>query len=347
MKKGFVDFFIPIFLIAKQNEYLLYENKDDKEYYIPKITEDTIRLIIGKPSNYQVKAIYLDKTQLRLFNSYRNFLNLSEQEFAVGDSFIETVKPFLSYYNRLNDYVKQTKRISKEAIALRDALAEADDPQSLFFEQIPRALGFTPSELKKNENVSRYNEKLNSVIKEISHTPNKLIDELELFINEDILGIKLRFPENKEQLQKRYQSINPKILNNKHRIFYQRLFSALDDRNSWITSLTSYLVNKRPDNFTDKDVLLFKERLKNITYEFDNIAEIKMDDINQEKEDYLKLEITSFVQGLQKKFIRLPKSKSKKIDEMENKFSSQLKGNDKQTNIALLIKLLQKEIDDE
>lgn len=347
LKQGFLDFFVPIFLVAKQNEYLLYERKDSTEYYIPKLTEDTIRLIIGKPENYFVKAIYLDDNQLRLFNTYRSFLNFSEEEFVIGDTFIETVKPFLSYYKRLNDYVKQTKRLSKEAIELRDALADADDPQALFFDKIPQSLGFSTSELKKSENILQYNESLNKTIKEITHAPSKLIDELESFINDEILGLQLQFPENKEQLQKRYQTLNPKMLNNKHRVFYQRLFSALDDRVSWITSLTSFIVNKRPDNFTDRDVLLFKENLKKVIYELDNIADIKIDDINQEKEEFLKLEITSFVQGLQRKLIRLPKGKSKKIDEMENQLQNQLKNNDRQTNIALLIKLLQKEINDE
>ncbi len=54
------------------------------------------------------------------------------------------------------------------------------------------------------------------------------------------------------------------------------------------------MVNKTLDNFTDKDLLLFKSKYPQYIHELDNLTELSEGDIDQEKEDVLKLEITSF-----------------------------------------------------
>jgi len=69
-------------------------------------------------------------------------------------------------------------------------------------------------------------------------------------------------------------------------------------------------------------------------------------DINFEKEEVLKLEITSFVKGIKKSLIRFPKEKLKEISNLEGEIKNKL-SNDKELNIALLTKLLQEQLKDE
>jgi len=57
--------------------------------------------------------------------------------------------------------------------------------------------------------------------------------------------------------------------------------------------------------------------------------------------------LTSFVKGVQRNLIRLPKEKFRQIDEKKRTIQDFLYKNDRQANIALLIKLLQEEIDNE
>ena len=46
----------------------------------------------------------------------------------------------------------------------------------------------------------------------------------------------------------------------------------------------------------------------------DNLTDISKKDIDEAKEEVLKLELTSFVKGVQRNLIRLPKEKAKQID---------------------------------
>ena len=79
--------------------------------------------------------------------------------------------------------------------------------------------------------------------------------------------------------------------------------------------------------------------------ELDNLCNLAKSDVNLDTEEVFKLEITSFINGLQKYTIRLPKEKIKEIKVLEADIKSKLSG-DRNMNVALLLKLLQNEIDE-
>src|SRR5690606_22356973 len=78
--------------------------------------------------------------RLKVFNKYREFLDQQKQEKVSQEGFIESVRPFLVFYKELNNYSKNTQRITPEARALREAIVNAQDPEKTFFEVIPQAL---------------------------------------------------------------------------------------------------------------------------------------------------------------------------------------------------------------
>jgi hypothetical protein len=69
--------------------------------------------------------------------------------------------------------------------------------------------------------------------------------------------------------------------------------------------------------------------------------------VDSSKEDLIKFEITTFVKGLQKKLVRIPKIKSEEMLNLKAEIEQKLSAYDKTQNIALLIKLLQEQIDDD
>ena len=78
-----------------------------------------------------------------------------------------------------------------------------------------------------------------------------------------------------------------------------------------------------------------------------DLTDICKKDIDETKEEVLKLELTSFVKGVQRNLIRLPKEKANQISMKKQEIQKMLYVEDRQANIALLIKLLQEEIENE
>lgn len=344
LKDGFIEFWIQIYLIAKRNEFAIYEGTD----FIPYLNEETLDVALRQPQKYRIQSFYLTKKKLKIFNNYRYFLNQIEEEKPTNESFIETVKPFLTFYRGLVQYTKNTENISKEAKNLREAIIDSTDPKKMFFDAIPRALGYSINDFDKDNNVlEELTISLKNAVRELSSTFDNLINRIEEYLNREILGQDLNFPDNKLLLQKRYKKLKIHSLNTKQKVFYQRISTSLDDRKSWINSLGMALMNKSLETINDTEEKILLDRLKAIIHELDNLTDIsKQKDIDQNKEEYLKLEITTFVKGVQEKLIRLPKNKTKEIVTLENQIKKLLK-EDKKINIYLLTKLLQDQIDDE
>jgi hypothetical protein len=135
------------------------------------------------------------------------------------------------------------------------------------------------------------------------------------------------------------------MLSPKQRVFYQRLMSELDIRNAWINSICQAVLGKSLEIISDEEEKVLYENLRDTINELDNLCTLAKGDVDPEKEDLFKLEITSFLKGLQKQTLRLPKGKLDEFKALEADIKEKL-SNDKTTNIALLLKLLQEQIDD-
>jgi hypothetical protein len=158
MKQGFIDFWVPTFLFIKRQDFALYDATSGA--YIPNVDMLFFDLLQKHPADYAVKAFEVDGVKLDFFNQYRRFVNLGEEFNITTQSFIETIKPFLFFYKKLNDYTKHTRKFThKSTMRFRDVLATAKDPEKAFFEDLPEALGFSctcEATATTRQNISRH-----------------------------------------------------------------------------------------------------------------------------------------------------------------------------------------------
>ncbi|MEM9299104.1 MAG: hypothetical protein AAGA64_12045 [Bacteroidota bacterium] len=340
LKQGLIEFWVPIFLFAKHDDYALF----NKEVYIPYINDEVLDLLIKKPQDYSVKAFDLAGIRLEIFNQYRKLIDQTQSDEVSNDNFIETIRPFLTFYKDLPIYAKTTQRLSAKAQKLREAIKLSKDPEKAFFEDFPNALGYSIEAINKNELLlDQYFNDLQDGIKSIRNGYGDLVDRFEGFIQEEIVGSSEPFPEYKQILVKRFERLKSFLLNPEQKVFNQRLISPLDDRKSWLSSLAQSIIGKSLDSITDADENILYERFRARIYELDNLCEIEAKDVDQSKEEVLKLEITTFLDGVTNDFIRLPKKQTKKVKQLESEIKPKL-SDDKQVNIAMLTRLLQEEL---
>jgi soluble cytochrome b562 len=237
--------------------------------------------------------------------------------------------------------------LSKDAYRLRDAIANASNPEKIFFEEIPRALGYTVNDLEIKTKLEEFAIQLRNATQELSASFENLYNRIELVLNDTIGDKKLSFPENKLLLQKRFSKIRKDSLTAKSKVLIQRINTPLEDRKSWINSIATVVLNKSLDKYTDNDEKAFQTHFPELIHELDNLTDISKGDIDENKEEVLKFEITTFVKGVQKNLVRMPKNKSKEINKLAEQIKPLLNSKDKQANIALLINLLQEQIENE
>lgn len=339
LKKGFIDFWLPLFLIIKKDDYALYGS----DGYIPEMSGENVDLILKEPRDFEIKAFDVAGIKLELFSRYRTILNQPKTEKFTNKIFIETIKPFIVFYKKdLLEYTRKTKRFKhKSTIAFRDAIAKSTDPEKTFFEDFPSALGYSTTSLKNSPALAEeYIKALQESIRELRTCYDELLNRFESYLTEDLLGYKSQFPAYKDELKLRYKKLKKHLLLPQQKVFHGRILSELDERKAWLNLIAQACIGKTLDVFNDDDEKILFEKIREMIYELDNLCDLSKSDIDSEKEEVMKLEMTSFVKGLSKNLIRLPKSKDKVVQAKTNEIKNLL-GNDKQINIAILAKLLQ------
>lgn len=343
LKKGLIDFWLPIFLFTRRDDFALF----GKDGYIPMLSDGTLDLVSKDPADYEIKIFDIEGVKLDIFNRYRILLNQSEQEKPTNNTFIETIRPFLTFYRDLPAYAKHTRSLSKKTLALRDAIAFSESPEETFFEDFPGALGFTIPQLQKSEKeLAAFVSQLQQSIREIRSSFNDLVNNFEAFIQEEIIGSQSVFPAYKENLQERFSGLKRHLFMPYQRVFVQRIQSELDDRNAWLNSLAQACIGKSLEMMVDEEWPLLTERFKDIVHELDNLSDITKSGFDEDKEIAVKFEVTSFVKGLQRNLVRLPKTKNKELIQLQSVVKAKL-SNDRQLNIVMLAQLLEELIRNE
>ena len=341
LKQGLIDFWVPTFLFLRRNDFALFNT----EGFIPDLNGEILDLLSKAPKDYWIKTFDIDGVKLDIFNSYRIFLNQDVKSELTNLSFIETIKPFLVFFRKLPAYAKNTRRLSKNAVAIKDAIATSRDPEKSFFEDFPTALGTSQSQLNSDKGaLNAFTQSLQKAITEIRTSYDKLVDRVEEFIQTDIIGASVPFDEYKELLRNRFKTLKRHLLLSHQKTFIQRIDSALDDKRAWLNSISQSVVGKALENFKDEDEILFYDKLHNLIFELDSLTNLSRADIDDTKEEVLGVQFDSFMSGVKQNLIRVPKNKSKKIDSVKSDIRLNLSA-DRIINIAALTKLLQELIE--
>jgi hypothetical protein len=117
--------------------------------------------------------------------------------------------------------------------------------------------------------------------------------------------------------------------------FVQRIDSQLDDRNAWLSSIAHSVIGKSLETIKDEEEILLYDKFKNLVLELDSLTNISKADLDESKENILGIEMSSFVDGIQKRLVRFPKTKINEVSIIEKSIKSKLS-----TNIALNIAAL-------
>ena len=184
-----------------------------------------------------------------------------------------------------------------------------------------------------------YINKLQEAIRELRTSYDSLLNRFEDFILEEYIGEKLEFDDYKTKLQSRFKKLKKHLCLPHQKTFIQRLDSQLDDKKAWLSSIAQSVIGKPLETIKDEEEILLYDKFKTIIHELDNLTSISQADTDEEKEDILGIEMSSFVDGINKSLIRLPKSKRHEVNTIENLIKSKL-SKDKTLNIAALANIL-------
>ena len=250
LKNGFIDFWIPVFLIIKQEDYAMFYYD---ETFIPFLTTDTIDLLQRKPEDFLIKNYDVSGLNFNVLESYKELVGI-EDEKPTQSTFLSIYSNFLRFIRGLNNYALNTKNVAESTIKFREAIINSKDPETALFETIPTSLGFGNISSEKDIKVlESYTLQVKSAITELRNVYSELLDRVEKNICKTFTSTSVDFLDYKEEIKCMLKSIDSDSLINKQRVFYTRLISSLDDRNSWLKSVADVALGKQIEDIIDEE----------------------------------------------------------------------------------------------
>mgnify|MGYP004639298071 CR=1 FL=1 len=256
VKSGVLDFWIPTYLFIKQFDYSLFGSDGS---YLPNVNVEIFELLKRRPSDFSIKAYSEDAIRVNFFNQYRKLLNAEELKEIRGDKFIETVRPFFIFYNRLDFYTKNTRKFgSVMTLRFRDVLSKAKDPEKTFFEDLPEALGYGQGALRNENGISNYCQALKKALDELRSCYNALIDRIERQLVERLGLHSGNYSDYIIEIRQRLAHIKEHLLTEQQRNFYTHAMAKFDSRQQWYQSICYAAIGQPLDHLRDEqeDILL-------------------------------------------------------------------------------------------
>ena len=340
LKQGFLDFWISVFLIIKKEDYALYSDSGE---YIPMLTSDVMDLVHKSPAKFFIKALSTSGVKSDYLAFYKELVGYNESNIkGLQSSYITIYGNFLRFYRGLEDYAQKTKSISIQAQGVRKAIANAQDPETALFSEIPEALGYYALE-KGDKRISEFLQSLQNAIREIRSAYDILIDSLQRDICSSLdMKEELGFEQFKKGIIVRYSRLNRNlILNEQLKLFFTRLVSPLDVKKAYWESLSDVILGKKLDKINDEEVVVLVDRLKDVLSKLDDLAPLHDLSIENNGRSFYQMTILDASgNGSFKRNILLDEKKRTKANELNKKIQSLL-SSDSDLNKMVLLELLQ------
>ena len=340
LKQGFLDFWIPIILIIKKEDYSLYHENGE---YIPHLSHDVLDLIYKSPKKFKIKGLSDNGINSNYLNFYKELTGFNDSNVkGLESSYITIYSNFLKFYRGLPDFSKKTNQLSKEVIEVRNAISTAKDPENALFDKIPAALGY--HNIQENNQLKNFVSDLKNAIRSLRTVYEELVDNIYCQITSYFDKDFKSFSDYKKFILNQFESIKPdSIVDSKLKLFHSRLISKMDMKTPYIEGLIDVILGKRLDKVQDQDLTIINQRLIGNFETLISLIDIHKLKVESSEQVYNLKIITKDADVNLNSNLIISKNKNQEIEKLQDEISAIL-GVDSNVNRVALIKLLEKEL---
>lgn len=328
LKRGFLEFWVPLFLICNKEQFALYREPNE---YVPYFNKEAFDVMHKNPNLFSIRFYEANPEKTQIALAYQSLIGAKSVKYNSNRSQISVYTDFLRIVSSQPNYSKRTKRIKPMAVRVRDAILNASDPENALFVEIPKALGVNLSAVRKENNSDAlseiYLEHLREAMAQIEGAFSDLLDDFERYFYALYNFTQTdSFENNQKHIRELLiAGVNPNIIEKDLRLYYNRLMSPLDERNSWLISILDFVYGKSIRDLMDSEFDMVLKNLKEYNQRIFNHIDIVSESKNADSEvlsEFIKINLTNSG-GLVKleKVISLNTPPTKKILDLKKEIS--------------------------
>lgn len=345
---GIKDGLLPIYLVAAllrwQSEVAVYEEGS----FVPQVQAAECERLMRVPERFSVQRYHLDESRALMLQRYSDLFGDRTDPACV--SVLTAVRPIMAFANQLPGYTQITQSLTKEAIAVREALFSAREPQRLLLETLPHALGFEVAKEDTAE-VEKYFLSLKQVLVELQRAYEELLMTIESQLL-DALLLPYDLEAARQEIAPRAQILEQWIADLRLKAFVLRLSDRTLPHREWLESVAAVLTNKPPNQWNDGDVLRYRVAVADIAGQFRRTEELGFSEGDMEEAGdagrRIRLSVTDMLGREQREVVRIKRDQENQVREAVTALMDALQevGADKTMRMMAVAELSRKILED-
>lgn len=290
VRDGLAPLLLAVFSVVHEQNIAFYE---DGAFLRHLSGEEFLRLI-KEPASFEMQSCKITGVRAIVFDKLRKLLLPEASPRQRGSDVLEVVRPLCQFAAQLPAFSHRTRKLSAEAISVREALLQAEEPASLLFRQLPKACGFNEFESNREADsleVVRFVELLKHALVELKAAYPDLLGRMESAVVAafDRPG---GFAEVRDSLSVVAEKLLVAIAEPRLKTFCFRLADSSMAGNAWMESLGSLLCGKPPSKWVDTDLEFFQEEIRRFAGQFKRVEAMAFDVIKGKERSAIRVAIT-------------------------------------------------------
>lgn len=323
---GLLDGALPVLitalLLVHRDEVALYEDG----VFVPGLRIEVIERLVRSPGTFEIQSHRLDSGQIAALKALRSVLAAADAETIRIDvaDLLPVVKTLIRFVVELHPFVRRTKRLdSREAATVRDRLLSARDPRALLFEELPKAVGIT---LDCGADATEFARRLHQGLRALAHAYPQLLDEIERALRETF-GLEGSAAAARNSLAARAHPLARFAGDGRLGLFVREAASNHSNRD-WRETLGRVLQGGLPPtHWSDRDLTLFRVRLREVAGEFARLEELAAERGESETNRVLRLGVLDGAYAEYRHIITIEEARSSEVAELAAYVDKALRSN--------------------
>ncbi|GLY71346.1 ATP-binding protein [Amycolatopsis taiwanensis] len=275
VKAGVWPLLVVTALIIRRHDVALFEDGT----YLPRLTPDVVDRLVKVPGRFEVKYTSVSSGQrASIVKKLMVSLNADQPRSRAlrNPDLLSVTRALIERVLVLNRFGRTTTKISADAIAVRAALFNSQDPDELLFRTLPKALGLKPVAATARVDATAANEyvsRLTAAADEIAQAEHNLRKQVVT-----ILAQEFRLPDDLHELRltlaNRLRGFAGVALSPELKGFVDfALSEALSDED-WLDPIVVRLTNSAISDWDDRDATAFPRRAREMAAALDRVGHL-------------------------------------------------------------------------
>ena len=283
MKDGPIPILALMMIMSKRDRIAVYEHGT----YVPTISAGLAERLAKNPNHFRIKWFKKTRFREQLVRETSRKVGLDADSGMLG-----IVGYVVSVVRALPTYSRRTKTLGKTTIAVRSAIQDAMEPDTLLFESIPKAMGMPPlggrPDLPKHDDAKQQSllgmlsleEISNVMVQSFSDGLRQSIDDLHNALGCVLDASKERLlaatnTTDRAGLAKIASEILPHVSDHPMKVFLGAVSADIPDDMEWMKYVGLSLTDVPPADWSDEDVAMFGNKLDEISARFRRLVALK------------------------------------------------------------------------